>query len=202
MGISVRAYQEKDYLEMLDITMELWHLKMKPYTKKGMDINKTIIDDTGSLPKRFDEGILIAEVDGNIAGVAHLDFVDKKRSESESLPVLKLIFKYGLFRLLRVRRMGLFFKYHVKANELHVHGIVVSKKYRSMEVGSKLFSEIEKLAKNRNLNTITLEVLDTNIRASALYKKLGFKVIKEVEFNKKQQKYFKSKSHIYMTRNI
>lgn len=202
MEVSIRAYKEKDYLEMLEITMELWNLKMEPYTKRGFEINKNIINDTGTIPKRINEGILVAEVDEHIAGVVHLDFKGKKVSKKESLSVLRLILKYGLSRLLKVRDMGIFFEPKVEDDELHIHGIVVSSKYRSMGIGSKLFDEIDKFARKQELKKITLEVLDTNTKAIALYKRLGFEVVKQVEFNEQQQEYFKSKSHIYMMKKL
>ncbi len=202
MELFVRVYNEKDYVEMLEITMELWNLKMKPYTKKGFEINKNIIDDTGTIPKRINEGILVAEIDKHIAGVAHLDFKGKKESKGESLSVLRLILRYGLSRLLKVRDMGMFFEHEVDDDEMHIHGIVVSSKYRSMGIGSKLLDEVEKMAKKLKLKKITLEVLDTNKRAYTLYKKLGFEMVKQVEFNEQQQEYFKSKSHIYMMKKL
>ncbi len=202
MEVSIRAYEEKDYMEMLEITMELWNLKMEPYTKSGFEINKNIIDDTGTIPKRINEGILVAEVDKHIAGVVHLDFKGKKESKGESLSVLRLILKYGLSRLIKARDMGIFFEHKVEDDELHIHGIVVSSKYRSMGLGSKLFDEVEKFAKKQKLKKITLEVLDSNIRAHTLYKRLGFKIVKQVEFSKQQQEYFESKSHIYMMKQL
>ncbi|WP_176239313.1 GNAT family N-acetyltransferase [Mariniplasma anaerobium] len=202
MEVVISVYKEKDYLEMLDVTMELWNLKMTPYTKKSIDINTSIIDDTGSIPKKINEGILIAKVNQSIAGVAHLDYKGKKTSEPESLSVIKLIKKYGLFRLLRVQKMGKFFEHEVNEDELHIHGIVVASKFRSMGIGSKLFDEIESIAKNKGLKKITLEVLDSNKLAYKLYKKLGFIDIRASEFTKKQKKYFKSNTHIYMIKEL
>jgi hypothetical protein len=79
MEVVISVYKEQDYLEMLDVTMELWNLKMTPYTKKPIDINTSIIDDTGSIPKKINDGILLAKVNGSIAGVAHLDYKGKKQ---------------------------------------------------------------------------------------------------------------------------
>jgi ribosomal-protein-alanine N-acetyltransferase len=98
--------------------------------------------------------------------------------------------------------MGRFFEHVVKEDELHIHGIVVSSKYRSMGIGSKLFEKIENIAKAKSLKKLTLEVLDTNVLAHKLYKKLGFTDIGKSIFTKKQQKYFKSNSHIYMMKEL
>lgn len=202
MEIRIRAYEVKDYKEVLEITMELWNLKMKPYTKRSFEINKNIINDTGTIPKKINEGIIVAEVNGHIAGVVHLDFKGKKESKGESLCVIRLILKYGLFRLLKVRDIGQFFEHEVQEDELHIHGIVVSSKYRSMGIGSKLFNEVENIASKKKLDKITLEVLDTNTKAYALYEKLGFETVKKVGFDEQQQKRFKSKAHIYMMKDL
>jgi len=175
---------------------------MNPYTKKGIIINTNIIRDTGTIPKQNNEGIIVAEVEGCIAGVVHLDYLGKRVSKGETLCVFKLIQKYGLFRLLKVREMGRFFEHEVKEGELHIHGIVVSNKFRGMGIGSKLFKEIENIAEEKNLKKITLEVLDTNVSAYKLYKRLGFIDISNSIFTKKQQKYFKSYSHLYMMKKL
>ncbi len=202
MKVLIRPYEEKDFTKMLNITMELWNLKMTPYTKKGIVINTNIIKDTGTIPSKINEGIIVAEVEGCIAGVVHLDYLGKRVSKAETLCVFKLIQKYGLLRLLKVREMGRFFEHEVKEDELHIHGIVVSSKFRGMGVGSKLFKEIENIAEEKNLKKITLEVLDTNVSAYELYKKLGFIEISKSIFTKKQQKHFKSYSHIYMMKEL
>jgi len=202
MEVLIRRYEEKDFIEMLNVTMELWNLKMKHYTKKGIDINTSIIKDTGTIPSKLNEGIIVAEVEGSIAGVVHLDFIGKKVKEAEKMSVLKLVKKYGLVRLLRVRKMGKFFEHKVKEDELHVHGIVVSNRFRSMGIGSKLFKEIENIAEKKNLKKITLEVLDSNISAYNLYKRLGFIDVAKSVFSRQQQQYFKSNSHVYMMKKL
>ena len=202
MEVLIRPYKEKDFMEILNVTMELWGLKMKPCTKKGIDVNTNIIKDTGTIPRKINEGIIIAEVEGCIAGVVHLDYLGRRVSNAGKLCVLKLIKKYGLIRLLKVRQMGRFFEHEVKEDELHIRGIVVSSKFRSMGIGSKLFEEIENIAENKNLKKITLEVLDSNISAYSLYKRLGFIDVRKSVFTKKQQQYFNSKSHVYMMKKL
>jgi ribosomal protein S18 acetylase RimI-like enzyme len=94
--------------------------------------------------------------------------------------------------------MGKFFEHEVKEDELHIHGIVVASEFRGIGIGSRLFDEIESIAKSKGLKKITLEVLDSNKLAYKLYKKLEFVDIRVSEFTKKQKKYFKSNTHIYI----
>jgi ribosomal protein S18 acetylase RimI-like enzyme len=71
-----------------------------------------------------------------------------------------------------------------------------------MGVGSKLFDKVERIAKEKKIKRITLEVLDSNVLAHKLYKKLGFTDVSESEFTKKQQRLFESKKHIYMMKEL
>lgn len=202
MEINVRPYKEKDFDEVLEVTMQLWNLKMKPYTRKNIKVNSNIIRDTGSIPKKINEGIIIAEVDGHVAGVVHLDFKGKKESKKVSLSNIKLIIKYGLIRLLKVQSMGRFFEHRIDDDELHIHGVVVSDKYRGLGIGTSIFKYIEAFAKDKNFKKITLEVLNTNEKAYSLYKRLGFLEFKISKFNLKQKRYFKADTHIYMVREV
>lgn len=63
-----------------------------------------------------------------------------------------------------------------KGDELYIDGIVVADEMRGRGVGSKLFEQVVEHAKKENLEYITLEVIDTNPKAKALYERLGFKV--------------------------
>ena len=56
--------------------------------------------------------------------------------------------------------------------------IVVKKKYRHQGIGQKLLNELINLSKQTNLNVINLEVNYKNENAINLYKKLGFKIIR------------------------
>lgn len=85
---------------------------------------------------------------------------------------------------------------------MHIHGLVVSSKYQCLGIGTKLIHAAENLARELGLKKITLEVLESNQRAYMLYKRLGFSVLKQVEFSKKHQLYFNSRRHIYMLKKL
>ena len=202
MDISISAYHKKDYDQVLDVTMSLWHLKMKPYTKKSLSFNKHIIDDTKTIAKTMNEGIYVAKINKNVAGVIHIHFQGKKVSQDKGLNVCTLIFKYGLFKLLKVRKMSQLFDVDVKKDELHIHGIAVDKRYRKKGVATKLIHYVIKLAREKQLKKVTLDVLDININAYRLYLALNFKVTGKTVFNKKEQKAFKAYEQYHMTLHI
>ena len=80
----------------------------------------------------------------------------------------------GIFRL-----MGLVILNHTTTtNELYVDGVAVAHEMRGKGIGSHMFGLLEQTASKKGFRTISLEVIDTNTRAKALYEHLGFVVMK------------------------
>lgn len=65
------------------------------------------------------------------------------------------------------------------ADELYVDGIAVIEEMRGSGIGSGLLELLEKIALKKCSRRISLEVIDTNPKAEALYRRLGFKVVKQ-----------------------
>ncbi|MBT8368137.1 MAG: GNAT family N-acetyltransferase [Deltaproteobacteria bacterium] len=65
------------------------------------------------------------------------------------------------------------------ADELYVDGIAVIEEKRGNGIGSGLLELLEKMAMKKGSRRISLEVIDTNPKAEALYRRLGFKVVKQ-----------------------
>jgi GNAT superfamily N-acetyltransferase len=57
---------------------------------------------------------------------------------------------------------------------VNVHDVVVAPSYRGRGIAAKLFAEVEAIARERGACKLTLEVLDGNAPARALYLRLGF----------------------------
>jgi ribosomal protein S18 acetylase RimI-like enzyme len=78
-----------------------------------------------------------------------------------------------------LRMGGLAILHHTTGNdELYVDGIAVASEMRGKGIGSHLFEMLEQVALNKRVKTISLEVIDTNPRAKALYQRLGFVPVK------------------------
>lgn len=60
-----------------------------------------------------------------------------------------------------------------------IMNIVIKKDNRNCGIGYLLLIELLSIAKQKNINTITLEVNENNLPAIHLYEKLGFKKIAE-----------------------
>jgi ribosomal protein S18 acetylase RimI-like enzyme len=57
---------------------------------------------------------------------------------------------------------------------VNVHDVVVAASHRGRGIATRLFAEVEAIARERGACKLTLEVLDGNASARALYQRLGF----------------------------
>lgn len=57
---------------------------------------------------------------------------------------------------------------------VNVHDVVVLSSHRGRGIAAQMFAEVEVIARERNACKLTLEVLDGNAAARALYQRLGF----------------------------
>ncbi|MHB1214783.1 MAG: GNAT family N-acetyltransferase [Thiobacillus sp.] len=57
---------------------------------------------------------------------------------------------------------------------VNVHDVVVAASHRGRGIAARLFAEVETIARERGACKLTLEVLDGNAPARALYHRLGF----------------------------
>ena len=57
---------------------------------------------------------------------------------------------------------------------LNVHDVVVAPSHRGRGIAMQLFTEVESIARERGACKLTLEVLQGNAAAQALYRRLGF----------------------------
>lgn len=57
---------------------------------------------------------------------------------------------------------------------VNVHDVVVRASHRGRGIAARMFSEVETIARKRGACKLTLEVLEGNAPARALYRRLGF----------------------------
>ncbi len=79
-----------------------------------------------------------------------------------------------------VRLAGLALLFHrTKTGEVYVDGVAVHPDMRGKGVGTKLLEVLESKALEENMKMITLDVIDINPKAKALYERLGFIEVKK-----------------------
>jgi ribosomal protein S18 acetylase RimI-like enzyme len=57
---------------------------------------------------------------------------------------------------------------------VNMHDVVVASSHRGRGIAARMFAEVEAIARERGACKLTLEVLDGNASARALYQRLGF----------------------------
>ena len=114
---------------------------------------------------------IVAICDQKLAGI--LGFQDD--SGGFINPTLKSMVKlYGIFGgLFRMSSLAML-HHRTAADELYVDGVAVADEMRGRGIGSQLFYRVERIAAQKSVRKISLEVIDTNQRARALYERLGF----------------------------
>ena len=85
----------------------------------------------------------------------------------------------------------------IAIDEAHITNIVTKKSFRQNGIGTKLLENLIELSKNLNLNSITLEVKESNLPAGILYEKTGFEVV-----GIRKKYYNNSENAIIMTKKL
>lgn len=63
------------------------------------------------------------------------------------------------------------------STKVRLYSIAVSESHRGMGVGSRMLTELERLARDQGMTHVRLEVSEENIAAIGLYRSRGYKVI-------------------------
>jgi ribosomal protein S18 acetylase RimI-like enzyme len=71
---------------------------------------------------------------------------------------------------------------HAAPRELLMDGIAVAAEMRGQGVGTGLLDAVAKVARELGLDTVRLDVIDTNPRAKQLYLRNGFEVVRSQKF--------------------
>jgi len=67
-----------------------------------------------------------------------------------------------------------------RGRELHLHGVVVKAAFRGQGIGTAILEKLQEDCAGR-MDAIELGVHDSNLRAKALYERMGFVTVRRVE---------------------
>lgn len=122
-----------------------------------------------------DKFALVALKAGKIIGIAGARTPEGELVDIKLIPWLRT---YHV-RTLRSLIVALpFFLERKQKGVLELSNLSVTEKARGHGVGSCLVKEFIQYAKSKGFHMVLLEVVDENIRAKALYERLGFKTVK------------------------
>jgi ribosomal protein S18 acetylase RimI-like enzyme len=129
--------------------------------------------ETGIQPER----IVTACVNGHLAGVAGLSYSGKSSVVPDRETVQCL---YGSLKALYRYPMIVFALHnpHKDMDGLYLETIAVDPALRGHGIGSRLLEEVERIACENGLKSVTLDVVDTNPGAIRLYARCGYRNVK------------------------
>lgn len=94
-----------------------------------------------------------------------------------SISFRNIISVYGVFSGI-IKALALSqLEHQTDRNDIYIEAVAVSEAARGQGVGTKLFEALFDYAAGHKFNSITLQVIDTNPKAEALYKRLGFEIV-------------------------
>lgn len=119
---------------------------------------------------------ILAAIDGDtLLGVAAFKAGENGFSNAGAAD---LFHHYGLGALWRIPILAMLER-STSSDTLQMDGICVGSSARGQGVGTALFDALFSHAKTAGYSYVTLDVIDTNPRAKALYEKLGFEAMSE-----------------------
>ncbi len=118
---------------------------------------------------------LVALVQNQVVGVAGIKLKDGEFLKIKLGPWLR---SYHLWALRGILIGFPIFINTTKFDELKIDSIAVIKAMRSQGIGTRLIDEIKTFSSARGFQRISLDVINTNIRARILYERTGFRIIK------------------------
>ena len=93
------------------------------------------------------------------------------------VPWRSLRASYGFFGSLWRLALLAWLHHEPLDGEAYIDGVAVASAWRGRGVGSRLITALERWAAERGLDTLCLEVIDTNVRVQRLYRRLGFMTV-------------------------
>ena len=186
-----RAEDAQDFSQLILLSATTFFSSI--FASNTEEVMRKIFQQPGNLFS-FEHSYFI-EVNSKIAGMALGYNWEQKRSEELHtglllVKYLKWSFFTRIFYLLKAQ--GIVGK--VSENEYYLSNIAVYPEFRTLGLGTKLFSEIKRESEKTGANKIVLDVETNNKRAIKLYERLGY-IIKwrtpSIKINKEIFEFFR-----------
>lgn len=176
--VAIREMLPKDFLLAARIMSDAFGEKMPLMKKFTRDQLTDFMLAGGIFDEKYLKGHYVADFEGQLLGVMHLDtWEDKKK---KPIPPKRLGYMFRNFGLLRVLISGIslfFLDTNLSKDEMYLDFIAIEGNYRGLGLGTCMLNYGEDLAEEtQGINRFTLSVVDDNIGARRLYEAYGFKV--------------------------
>jgi len=186
-----RAEDAQDFSQLILLSAATFFQSI--FASNTEEVMRKIFKQKGNLFS-FEHSYFI-EVNGKIAGMAlGYNWEQKRREELHTVLLLVKYLKWSFFTRIfyLLKAQGIVGK--VSENEYYLSNIAVYPEFRTLGLGTKLFSEIKQESEKTGVNKIVLDVETNNKRAVKLYEGLGY-IIKwrtpSIKINKKTFEFFR-----------
>lgn len=184
-------------IQVCELVYQGFYKKLSNYWifEKNIEKGSTVLQ--GCI--NYNNGIYAIE-DGNVVGFIGIQF---RKNKFREFNISTLKSHYGL---IGATWRGLLNKFENKSNslkddEMYIDLIVVDANHRGKGIASLLIEKVTNLSIENNFNKILLDVVDTNESAINLYKKLGYKTLKVIDF-KGLTDFMGYRKVMYMCKNL
>jgi ribosomal protein S18 acetylase RimI-like enzyme len=123
-----------------------------------------------------EERALTALINDHVVGMAGLNYGGKGSFDVGFLGMN--VFRGFKLVTFRVAFLGIIFEEHTAKDEMYLDSLAVSAGFRGRGIGRKLVESACEQAKTEGLDCVRLHVIEPNVRAKALYERLGFETIR------------------------
>jgi GNAT superfamily N-acetyltransferase len=148
MPLKIREYNENDMGALIELVRELQAHEAQYFDrmKAPQDIDGWYIDKMVEACREHEGAILIAELEGIVAGFAALLTKVMSSGTMDEVPYV-----YGM-----------------------VTDLAVAEQWRRTGIGTALLKECERRSREAGVNWLRINALTANVEATAAYRKFGF----------------------------
>lgn len=181
--------------EAARIFKEAFSSKLKGILGTDKQIEEVILQ---ALNRR--EVLVVYAADKRVIGVAAYQY-NKRISLAISLKILLNV--YGFFQgIYKMFLLAKYFPNKARAGMLYLDAVAVDQAYRGQGVGKLLLAELEKLAKEKQLSCLGLDVIEENHQAKKLYELEGYREDYYKELGKGARKVLGFKGYYHMIKRL
>ncbi len=174
--MKIRPYCVNDYDDVVNIMLEAFSKKISKFTNLTAAENVSLFKDLGISDFKETNSLLVAELDGQVAGAISLIWHGLKSTTRKSKKNNRYLIKtYGFLNLTKFIIGLLCLDAGSHKGECYVDYIAVAEGFRGRGIGTLLLDAGESFAIKACIDTYSLNVIGSN-KAKELYEKVGFKV--------------------------
>ncbi len=175
----IRGFKPSDLDEVIKIMVYSFESKFHAMSDMTTDQIIDFFHETGFIEGESFEGYFVVEVEGKVVGVMVLRWHGQETGQDVyNINIRALKKKYGFKNTMKLIAGLALLSDSVDKGDCYIEHIAVAPEYRGHGIGSMLIDEAKVFVNNMpKIKSVTLHVAASNIGATLLYEKHGFKTV-------------------------